>query len=84
MKRVRIEVCPQKGRNKAHPWKVTQDSQTLFEHDTQREATTAARLLADTLVMQGRTATLKIKRPNGEVRDERTYPRSSDPRRSKG
>lgn len=84
MKRVRIEVCPQNVRNKAHPWKVTQDGQTLFEHGTQAEAIAAARILVDTLVMQGRTATLKIKRPDGTIRDERTYPRSSDPRRSKG
>lgn len=84
MKRIRLEVCPQKGRSKAHPWKVTQAGQTMFQHDTQGEAISSARVLAETLVIQGNRVTLKIKRPNGEIREERTYPRSSDPRRSKG
>lgn len=84
MKRVRLEVCPQKGRNKAHPWKVTQSGQTMFECDTQGIAIRTARALADARVAEGKTCTLKIKRPNGEIREERTYPRSSDPRRSKG
>lgn len=84
MARVRMEVCPNKARNRTQPWKVTKAGQLLFEHRTQRAAIDAARLAADCVVLEGNTVTLKIKRPTGEVRDERTYPRGSDPRNSKG
>lgn len=56
----------------------------VFVEDTQRVALQAARLLVDCLLLEGKTITLKIKRPDGTIRDERTYPRSSDPRRIKG
>jgi len=34
--------------------------------------------------MAGRTASVKIHTETGQIEDERTYPRSEDPRRSKG
>ncbi len=34
--------------------------------------------------MDGRTASVKIHTETGQIEDERTYPRSEDPRRSKG
>jgi len=83
-KRVRVEVCPQKGRDKAYPWKVTRDGRLAWEHLTQRDAIGAARLVVELIVMEGGKCTLKIKRPNGEIREERTYPRSSDPKGTKG
>lgn len=82
MKRVRLEVCPQKRADK--PWKVTRDGQLWGGCRTQADGIALARMLADQIVAKGGTVTLKIKRPNGEIRDERTYPRSSDPRKAKG
>lgn len=34
--------------------------------------------------LQGRTASLKIHKEDGTIQEERTYPRSADPSRSKG
>ena len=82
MKRIHLEVCPQKRAPK--PWKVTKDGELMGECSTQADAIALAKAIAEANVRDGRTATLKIKRPDGRIRDERTYPRSSDPRRSKG
>lgn len=85
-KRVRLEVAPQRKANPDKPWKVTRDSVTLFEHATFREALSAAKLTADCIVLEGGTVTLKMKRRDGAIRKhgEFTYPRRSDPRRTKG
>jgi hypothetical protein len=32
----------------------------------------------------GKTGSVKIKKRNGKIQEERTYPRSADPRKSKG
>ena len=32
----------------------------------------------------GKTGTVKIKKRDGKIQEERTYPRAADPRRSKG
>lgn len=82
MKRIRIEVCPQK--RAAKHWKVTKAGVAYAQHDRQADAISTAVNLAWVLVAQGWWVTLKIKRRDGTIRDERTYPRSSDPRRSKG
>lgn len=82
MSRIRLEVCPQMRGSK--PWKVTKNGHKLADIGTQALAIFAARTLAKGLVDRGEIVTLKIKRPNGEIREERTYPRSSDPRRSRG
>ncbi|MGI4840291.1 MAG: DUF2188 domain-containing protein [Janthinobacterium lividum] len=34
--------------------------------------------------LQGKTASLKIHKEDGTIQEERTYPRSADPARSKG
>ncbi|MBA1245405.1 MULTISPECIES: DUF2188 domain-containing protein [Pseudomonas] len=34
--------------------------------------------------LEGKTASLKIHKGDGTIQEERTYPRSADPRRSKG
>ncbi|WP_434771685.1 DUF2188 domain-containing protein [Pseudomonas entomophila] len=35
-------------------------------------------------VLQGKTASVKIHRADGTIEEERTYPRSADPRRTEG
>jgi hypothetical protein len=82
-KRIRIEVAPQKG-NTAWPWKITADSVRMEEFPTQEAATRAATGVCKGLADAGKIVTLKIKLANGRIREERTYPRSSDPRSSKG
>lgn len=79
MKRIKMEVAPSKGY-----WKATEGGRTIGVRCTQGEAICCARLRIAALLIEGRTVTLKIKRPNGEIREERTYPRSSDPKRTKG
>lgn len=83
MARVRLEVCPQRGRD-GKPWKVTKGGKLWAESDRQSYGIALAVTLAHQLADRGELVTLKIKRPDGRIRDERTYPRSSDPRRSKG
>ncbi len=34
--------------------------------------------------LQGKTASLKIHKEDGTIQEERTFPRSADPRKSKG
>lgn len=82
MKRIRLEVSPSKSRKL---WSVTGlGGDRLYVADTQTEAIELARLYIRTGMKAGYTFTLKIKRPDGTIREERTYPRSSDPRRTKG
>lgn len=81
MKRVLMEVSPG---GKWRPWKVTREGDTAGECDTQTDALALAKVLVKLQLEQGKTVTLKIKRPNGSIREERTYPRSSDPSRTKG
>lgn len=76
-----MEVCPQSA---GRPWKVIREGDVAGECMTQALAIVLARMLIDLQIKEGHTVTLKIKRPNGKIRDERTYPRSSDPKRSKG
>lgn len=82
MKRVHMEVCPQQ--NDKYPWRVTVDSQCMESFPTQNGAIDAAVAQAHAMEAEGRLVTLKIKRPDGTVRDERTYPRSSDPVETEG
>lgn len=81
MKRVSVEVCPKQG---AWRWKVTVSGKRVQDEPTQAMAISSARLMIQLLLNQGKTVTLKIKRRDGSIREERTYPRSSDPRKSKG
>lgn len=79
MKRIRMEVSPHQGR-----WKITKCGPGFWMRDTQAEAIKAARQVIHNLVEKGGFVSLKIKRRDGTIREERTYPRSSDPKRSKG
>lgn len=80
MTRIRVEVAPDR---KAGGWKLG-TPEDVFRYPTQREAIAAAVEWCQMEARAGRLLTLKIKRRNGTIRDERTYPRSSDPRRSRG
>lgn len=81
-KRIRMEVCPQSRGER--PWKVTRNGDRVSQCMTQADGIDLARRLIEIGMAQGNTYEMLIKRPNGVVRDARTYPRSSDPRRSKG
>ncbi|MGM7284746.1 DUF2188 domain-containing protein [Pseudomonas guariconensis] len=62
-------------------WKLHRegDSQALLS------GTTKAELLEQLPgFMEGRTGSVKIHTSDGQIEDERTYPRSADPGRSKG
>jgi hypothetical protein len=82
MKRIRLEVCPQ--RQAAKPWKVTKDGTLWGSCMTQADAIALGVTLGNQVAANGGLVTLKIKGRNGTIRDERTYPRSSDPKRSRG
>ena len=81
MSRFRVEVAPDR---KAGDWKVTAAGAEVSRHASQRLAIAAAVAYCRTKVGEGARLPLKIKRRDGTIRDERTYPRSSDPRRSRG
>lgn len=80
--RTRIEVCPQS--TAAMPWKVTVNSAVMEEFPTQDRAAAAAVGLARRIASEGGKASLLIKHADGTIREERTYPRSSDPERTPG
>src|SRR3546814_577078 len=56
----------------------------MGDFPTQAAATAAATGVCKVLATAGKIVTLKIKLANGRIREERTYPRSSDPVRSPG
>ncbi len=47
-------------------------------------ATKDEMLLITAAFLEGRTASVKIHKKDGTLQEERTYPRSADPRESKG
>ncbi len=47
-------------------------------------ATKDEMLLITAAFLEGRTASVKIHKKDGTLQEERTYPRSADPRRSEG
>lgn len=65
----------------AKGWKMHRqgDSKALLSAPTKTQ-------LLDQLpgYMEGREGSVKIHTTDGQIEDERTYPRSADPRRSKG
>jgi len=81
MARIRVEVAPDR---KAGEWKVTAAGAEVSRHRSQRQAAAAAVTYCHGKVAEGEILTLKLKRRDGTIRDERTYPRASDPRRSRG
>lgn len=60
----------------------------LVKEGAQRASKTATTKAEITAIasdfLKDKTASLKIHRENGTIQEERTYPRSADPRKSKG
>lgn len=81
MKRIRLEVCPS---GKLGPWVLKVSGKNELFVRTQGRAILKAMEWAQWAVQHGKKVSLLIKRPDGTIREERTYPRSSDPRRTKG
>ena len=64
-------------------WELTRDGMRLALYSTQKDGIEAARRSARYRLSEiGKLAELTIKRPNGKIRDKRTYGR--DPRGIKG
>jgi hypothetical protein len=87
--RVRYEVAPLARRDRragyAGNWKLTREGTIVATFHRKREAveqgTCIVRIAAE---QQDQLCTLKIKGCDGRIREERTYPRSSDPTSTKG
>lgn len=80
---IRIEVAPDGPKG----WYVDIDYGDLGHRELFRFkffAVLHARALAKNEAVHGRTVSLKIKDKRGRYQEERTYPRSADPTRSKG
>lgn len=80
MKRTLLEVTPAG----ASGWKVTRSGRKVSGASRKADAQRAAVQLAHVLANAGRLVSLKIKGRDGRIQEERTYPRSSDPRRTRG
>lgn len=64
-------------------WELTRDGMRLALYSTQKDGIEAARRIARyRLAEMKKLAELTIKRPNGVIRDKRTY--GKDPRETKG
>jgi hypothetical protein len=62
-------------------WQLTKQGATRAS----KSATTKAEIIAlSTAFLAGKTASLKIHKEDGTIQEERTYPRSADPLKSKG
>lgn len=64
-------------------WKLKEEvtGRTIRSFDTKGEATSGG-VLADALGSQG--GSVRIHKQNGVIQEERTFPRSRDPRKSPG
>lgn len=69
--------------DKSDKWKLTDDKtdRTIRSFDTKAEAT-AGGVLKKALGSEG--GSVKIQKKNGRYQEERTFPRSADPKASKG
>lgn len=61
-------------------WKVKKGGKTVAKAHTKAEAVKGATKVA----RKQKRASVVIRKTNGRIQEERTYPRSSDPIRSKG
>lgn len=84
MARIRIEVAPNKARDRTMDWKVKKNGKEYSCARTKKGAMTDAKYLKNLELVAGNTVSLRIKSQDGRFQEERTYPRSSDPRKSKG
>lgn len=81
MSRVQLVVGPAGQRG---GWKLTKGGRRVTGHLRKSDTVRDAVVLAKALVVQGGKVSLRIKGRDGRIQEERTYPRSSDPRRTKG
>ena len=65
-------------------WAVYYSGYLQSWFNTKPEAVSYARRIAKKRSSEKRGVTLRIKKKNGRVQEERTYPRALDPRRSPG
>jgi len=62
-------------------WELTKEGASRAS----KSAATKEALLAEaSAFLEGKTASLKIHKGDGTIQEERTYPRSADPRQTKG
>lgn len=80
-RRIRMEVLP--ARN-PRGWAVTLSGRRVEWGAIKARAVALGVYLARVTARDGKLVSLRIKRRDGTIMDERTYPRSSDPRRTKG
>ncbi|MXI49847.1 DUF2188 domain-containing protein [Pseudomonas moraviensis] len=68
--------------------KKTETLWELVKEGAQRASRTASTKAEITEIasefLQGKTASLKIHKEDGTIQEERTFPRSADPRKTKG
>lgn len=82
--RDRYEVLPTPaGTGRRLPWRLTRNGVVMAHADRQQELVDlGGRFARLRLLLCGKVAELVIKRPDGRVRDSRTY--GADPVRTKG
>jgi len=73
---VKFEVKP----SRRGGWDVAQGTRTVVHVDAKLEAVRRGTALAK----QQPAASLRIRKQDGQLQEERTYPRRADPRKSKG
>ena len=79
MKKRHTYLAGPAGKDAPKPWKVTYSKEIRGYYDTQRDAIHAASTMCRVRWEQhGELCELKIARPNGVIRDSRTY--GKDPR----
>ncbi len=61
-------------------WKVKQGGKVVAKTDTKAQAVKSATAAAS----EDKKASVVIRKADGRIQEERTYPRGSDPRKSKG
>jgi hypothetical protein len=74
---VQFEVRPG---HKGGGWDIAQGRRVVAHVDTKVEAVRRGAAVA----RQQPASSRRIRKQNGQIEEERTYPRSADPRRSKG
>ena len=80
--RIYYEVVPAPDPDSG--WNVTRDGHTVGWEPTKEEAVDVATDAARTEAVEGQPTSVRIKKLDGRIQEERTYPRSSDPRRYPG
>lgn len=75
---IRLEVKPNKARDRVLDWMVTKAGQEYCLTSTKQAALNEAALLKDAILIEGGTVSLRIKSKLGKFQREHTYPRSAE------